>query len=405
MPKVVQFSYYPLGKVVSGGQRRSNQLRIMLEAASGSPVDYMSLSPRRSDLGPLDFSPPPYLNDWTFRIAHDFEQRLARTPGLHPGLHRSLRQALLAAAPDLIWLEHPFNWSMVNALTGGTVPLVYSSHNIEWQMKEGMLKSAGIFDPICISQIREAETSLARAARLVVCCSPQDAEYFSRFNANCVVISNGHATPRVREPAQLPAAVTAAIDETGGRIVLSFVSSNHQPNWFGLRDLVLVPLLSAPAPLPIKLILMGGVCSFVSPMLAAHLQAKVDLVLMPGATDDQKDFLLLNSDAILLPITSGGGTNLKTAEALLSGIDIIGTTKAFRGHERYAGLPRVRIADTPGGFLDAIKARLDSAGRPGETDRRPRYEPPRAVAEVELDVTSIQASSLPLLQRELERIM
>ncbi len=65
--------------------------------------------------------------------------------------------------------------------------------------------------------------------------------------------------------------------------------------------------------------------------------------------------LISNASGMLLPITFGGGSNLKTAEALSSGLPIVGTSIAFRGFEEYRDLPRVTIADTPEEFSNAVR--------------------------------------------------
>jgi hypothetical protein len=46
-------------------------------------------------------------------------------------------------------------------------------------------------------------------------------------------------------------------------------------------------------------------------------------------------------------VSYGAGSNIKTAEALLSGKYVIGTPVAFRGFENFVELPEVRVADGP----------------------------------------------------------
>lgn len=51
-----------------------------------------------------------------------------------------------------------------------------------------------------------------------------------------------------------------------------------------------------------------------------------------GYVDDLADFYY-NADLVVLPIFSGGGMKTKTAEALMYGCPIVGTTEAFTGYE------------------------------------------------------------------------
>jgi hypothetical protein len=57
-----------------------------------------------------------------------------------------------------------------------------------------------------------------------------------------------------------------------------------------------------------------------------------------------------------------GGSNLKTAEALISGLPVVGTSQAFRGFADFADLPHIAVADTPEAFAAGIRHALDSDG-------------------------------------------
>jgi hypothetical protein len=62
----------------------------------------------------------------------------------------------------------------------------------------------------------------------------------------------------------------------------------------------------------------------------------------------------------LLPIKDGGGTNLKTAEAIVSGHRIVATPTAFRGFDKYRDAKGVTIATTRQGFVGGIRQALAS---------------------------------------------
>jgi hypothetical protein len=92
---------------------------------------------------------------------------------------------------------------------------------------------------------------------------------------------------------------------------------------------------------------------------------------------EKKDLqaMLRGSHVVLLPITTGEGSNLKAAEALESGCRIVGTTRAFRGFEAAMSLAHVTVADTAPEFRMAVRKALDeprhSTGTPLEI--RSRY--------------------------------
>ena len=62
--------------------------------------------------------------------------------------------------------------------------------------------------------------------------------------------------------------------------------------------------------------------------------------------------------AFLLPIQHGGGSNIKTAEALYSGKYVIGSEAAFRGFQPFIDLPEVTVARSPSQFQQAMRSVL-----------------------------------------------
>jgi hypothetical protein len=81
--------------------------------------------------------------------------------------------------------------------------------------------------------------------------------------------------------------------------------------------------------------------------------------LVSGANDAELQSLIEDSRGIILPIIGGGGSNLKTAEALISNKSIIATTFAFRGYEKYIQNDNIYIANTKEEFIDKIKLLLN----------------------------------------------
>jgi len=400
MPKILQIANYPVARPITGGQRRIVQLGAMLQAA-GAEIDFLSLTTNSVAPGSKDIGVPPELADWVWRIPYDAERRLAQVPMLDGWIWHRIASAVEAARPDIVWLEHPFLWPVFQEMIGD-LPVIYSSHNVEWQLKQSELRAEGLFDPLFVEILRATELALARAAQLVVCCSAQDAAHFRGVNPQCMVIANGQDIPRVTRPQSLPAAVFADQPGRARGAVLAFVSSKHAPNWYGLRDLVLTPLLAATLASPITLVLVGSICNFVTPAFRDRLDGKIRLVLYPEADEDLKNLVLLNADAILLPITAGGGTNLKTAEALLAGVYLVATRMAFRGFEALTSLERVRIAETADAFLTAM-TQIAPRGK----DVPPRYEPDpdRTAGSANLDWDGIRERSVPALKGHLERIL
>jgi hypothetical protein len=64
--------------------------------------------------------------------------------------------------------------------------------------------------------------------------------------------------------------------------------------------------------------------------------------------------LIANATIMLLPIPYGGGSNVKTAEALLSGKRVIATASAMRGFTEFQSLPAVQVVDNEQSFVEAL---------------------------------------------------
>ena len=86
------------------------------------------------------------------------------------------------------------------------------------------------------------------------------------------------------------------------------------------------------------------------------------IILFGQVSDFALSCLLGNASGILLPITYGGGSNLKTPEALTSGLPVVGT-RQHRRFSEFSELKGVTIADTPHAFAAGIRRSLDRRGK------------------------------------------
>ncbi|MEO7756832.1 MAG: FkbM family methyltransferase, partial [Dokdonella sp.] len=83
------------------------------------------------------------------------------------------------------------------------------------------------------------------------------------------------------------------------------------------------------------------------------------LALLGEMERDDLVALLGGATVVLLPITTGGGSNLKTAEAIYSGRRVLATPHALRGYGDATRWPTIAIADTPAAFRRKLRALLD----------------------------------------------
>jgi glycosyltransferase involved in cell wall biosynthesis len=295
-------------------------------------------------------------------VTHDIA--LGRHVLERPELLAQVRRTVASARPDVVVLDQPWLWPVVRTVCPG-LPVVYSAQNIEWRLKATNLRIAGLAEAVVERWSRETEAlerDVATQSILTAAVSDADADWL-RANgaARTVVVPNG-TTRRTAEPAR----ATSWRRHFAGRGIALFVASGHPPNAVGFWDM-LGPSLGFLTPVQ-RIVAVGSV----GPQIRAH-EAFVEhraanngrLVIAGFQSDADLAALLDIAGAVLLPITSGEGSNLKTAEALVSGRPIIATTHAFRGFESYLDQPGVSIADDAARFRSLVASSVGPTQAPG----------------------------------------
>src|SRR5207245_3808081 len=136
-----------------------------------------------------------------------------------------------------------------------------------------------------------------------------------------------------------------------------FVGSYHLPNFDGFVRMAGPDLGYLPP--DAETCVVGDVCHLLrdpevggfGPFPGANASR---LQLLGAVSDEDKAALLDLVNVILLPVTCGGGSNLKTVEALLARKPIVATRYAFRSYEEFQDLPHVQLADEPDEFKRSI---------------------------------------------------
>jgi hypothetical protein len=287
-------------------------------------------------------------------------------------LVHEFRRLFMEARATAVLLEHPWTWPLIRdipSVIDGSVPVVYSSQNVEAVLKRRMIEDARLHVPAEVLEDVEAlERDLVRSAWGVIACTLADAEIFRAWGANHVVVANNGAVAKNR------ATLTGALPQplrTHHRYGL-FIGSNYLPNVTGFFRYIAPALVRL---LPnTRIVIAGSVCDPIADRLAlspigAYQERR--LVNLGFVDDVTLDALIANASALLLPIEYGGGSHLKTAEAIVSCRPIIATTTSFRGFSNYKELPQVTLADVPEQFQLAIHKALAS-----RTDANHNFQAP-----------------------------
>lgn len=359
MKTILGLGTYPIVRPLHGGQRRVAAFRRYYEsigikyhyASVVSPHAYHGETVGADDIPLLPSDSPfgdlPFLEDYLAGIQ----------AAENPGTYAHLKQLVSSLRPDAVQLEQPFMYPFVKRLSSELpgIRIIYSSQNVEAPLKGDILRKGGVPPGRAASVekvVADQEAELVSRADLIVAVSEHDAAvYRDQSNRGAIVtVPNG-----VDRPPAEPAFRRAVLNELQARYFF-FVGSAYPPNIEGFCELVAKDGLFMLPPQK-SLAVCGGVCDgvYAHPIYQAYRNGNSWRVhFFNPIADDDLWTLKLNAHCTILPIASGGGSNLKTAEALSLGKWVIATRKALRGFERFSNAPGVMVADDSGSFRKAM---------------------------------------------------
>ncbi len=351
---VLQVTNYNINEYDHGGKIRCYEIRKALlnqgfnvktlTISTGKKDFYQNFSCQLNESSFFKKIKDGTISDWSAN------QYLAKKPKLYNNIFRDVKRY----DPHIVIIEQPFLWPTVesllskNAIHNKTI-IVNSSQNIEKELKETIYNQA--FDKKLATSytniVNDIETDLMNRSDLSICVSKNDAEYFKRKcnNVNISVYGNGQNRIRINE-----------LDDKWRNIFTKskynwvFVGSWHPPNVNGIKNLIENGLCEQD-PNFVKLWIIGNVGNAFKDF-AFYKSNTNSVIQIVGLTSQEDiDSAINQCDGIILPIWEGGGSNLKTAQALISGRNIIGTSKSFVGFEEYISSNGVLVTDCPKEFI------------------------------------------------------
>lgn len=261
---------------------------------------------------------------------------------------------------DAIHVEQPWLWPLVLKIK--QMPqykktcLIYGSQNIESPLKKEILDSYQVKDAEeIISDIDHLERRAAIEADITIAVTQSDFDVLSSWGAKDALLAPNGIAPWTAKQENL--------ESWKERLPKSpwilYVASAHPPNFMGFNECLGSSLACIPP--DSKLVVVGSVCEHLEATLSSSRWGTLNLSrlqLLYMLSDDDLDAVKTLAHAFLLPIPHGGGSNIKTAEAIYSGKYVIGTEAAFRGFEQHLTLPEITVARTSTEFHAAIRERL-----------------------------------------------
>jgi hypothetical protein len=374
--RILQVVFYDLDKPMHGGQIRCQQINKKLQEM-GFRVTLLTIfgwSGGHTSLGPqINVSDEHQVAELA-ELSQEFtyagyDSYLLSTEG-----SRKLLETVDVDAFDVVWEDHPYIHHSLRAhfsnREAGQPLYVYSSQNVESELvKELLYKHDGPthLKTKVAKAVSDLERQAVKDANIILAVTESDLNTFKSFGTGAKLVH----VPNASRP--LPERVPSSGNFITGDLALSryalFIGSGHPPNARGFLEMMGDSLeYLHPG---FQIVCVGGV----SWGIWQHLNSLSDpllplsrLTLLVDASNDEIDHLRLGASVILLPILEGGGSNLKTAEALLSPARILATSKSFRGFEPYSRSAGVHIADSPKAFQASL-ARLSRAD-----EEKPSYE-------------------------------
>lgn len=360
MKKILQLSTYPIYNPLHGGQIRVSQIRKFFEK-KGCKVKSLSLSESSHE----SYTDDDYLlNDYELQklvqipFCTDYATSLICTKGKY---YQFLKNKILDFNPDIILVEQAWLYPVIKKLRlknilSSNVLIVYSSHNIEYKTKKLLLNSHNFSDKKIhniINSIYLLEKELCINSDVVITCTSTDSTEFVTMGAKKTIVAHNGVSVRKTNDTQ----IQNIKNILQSRKYILFVGSAYPPNGQGFWKMLGDSMAFLP---PDTIILVaGGISKIIENYMPENAKlysyVSMDRIKRLGfVSEELLGVLVQNADIIILPITIGGGSNLKTAEAIASGRPVVATETACRGFNFIHKLSNFKVANNKKEFINEI---------------------------------------------------
>ena len=361
--KVLVLSTYPISVPIHGGQHRVRNI-VNAYLKSGFDVKVAGVLDSdyyRKENGFVSYPGAILLS----RIVEDFslmvEYAISRLSVENELLYENIKKNI-NFCPDVIHVEQP--WLFLFAIKfrqelDSYVPVIYGSQNIEWELKKHIISSSRSDKKAeyLSNLVKEIEEFAIKESDAVICVSENDWNWVRRITSAPVLLAQNGINDTVHNEKGIREARTIISKK---RYAL-YCASAHSPNATGFFEMLGGGFGSLKP--DEELVVVGSVGELIANDDRVHKSAKLaeKTKLAFVVSRECLTALLHRAHCIILPLTQGGGTNLKTAEALWAGKHIVATTFAMRGFENFMGSPGVVVKDDPISFKKALRQAMEKS--------------------------------------------
>lgn len=348
MKKILQMTTYPIDKPDHGGKLRSHNIRKVLR----KDFDVQTLS--------FDIQENESIDDLKVILS---SQQISKVVGhyyfydwginnylVNTQLKQTIFENVKKFNPDIVLAEQGFLWPLIKEMMAEGILkkdifIIYSSQNIEYQMKEEIYQDTFDGEELenYVTHVKNMEYDIIRSSDMILAVSNYDKNYIQNIVPQTPVYlyRNGHngIETDIQKDEWLKKFKSSKRN-------FVYIASWHGPNINGLYKLVENGLLELDSK-EVSIWILGSVGPGLLQTKNIVLEEDSPLKIIGPTESDDIDGAILASTGIVLPIWEGGGSNLKTAQALLSGRKIIASNFAFRGFEEFLDEKELYISDEP----------------------------------------------------------
>jgi glycosyltransferase involved in cell wall biosynthesis len=372
MTRIIQITPYPLKMPRHGGQLRCTAIRKRYREL-GFDVETVAAvreGTYGADREEHDIDLPGGSSAWHDEFPRFLDLYCGDCLVSEDSVFEVFARTLDCMRPDAIQLEHPWLYPGVKRWLAErrlSLPrLIYSSHNVEWKLKRDEMHADFVDKDAWrheVERVEALEREIVRTADLVIACTEED---LAELRAMAGEAASGRAWAVARNAIAPyrpnPGRVAAMKKKLGVERYPLFVGSAHPPNADGFWEMF-SPSLAFLKPEGERIVVAGGVSHILRQHRVYNAWSGINeprLHVLGEVDRDDLVSLLGGASVILLPITVGGGSNLKTAEAIYGGKPVLATPHALRGYGDAERWPTITVASTPGEYRRALRRLLDA---------------------------------------------